>query len=396
MMSPLLNTAFLFVLVTISSNVGTAAAERQFVRRPDSERELPPIVRKLKMDEDTFTRSYTAVTAPKDITFVNPPNVQGLLTVQGSYFISFAGVFRTSSIELVPTTIGVGNLDFADQLVLQPKTIPSIDDDFTFGGKCTTTNGKTLTQIISHSCFYDLCLGSPTDCVNIYAGTRFNFSPIKEDSNRAYFASLQNNGNLDPEEGVSRNDKDKRVLQTNNKFGSRKSFKTNNKKRVVRGDITENEAPVSNTTPQTDNSRNAAGSRKLQNQLVVPADKLFQTFNGNDLAQNGRFPLPPSFPGFCIGGTGRYHGIKCSFDLITVAQRSVFQTTVRTESPTSSPTLTDEPTIDKNQNRDLSLEEKEEENRELFGRDDDPDDGVIVQKIFITSTQRLPLGPKAI
>ena len=83
MISPLLNTAFLYVLVTISSNnVGTTAAGRQFVRRPDSERELPPIERrKLETDTDgaevTFTRSYTAVTAPKDITFVNPPNIQG-------------------------------------------------------------------------------------------------------------------------------------------------------------------------------------------------------------------------------------------------------------------------------------------------------------------------------
>jgi hypothetical protein len=85
MISPLLNTAFLYVLVTISSNVGTTAAERQFVRRPDSERELPPIEhRKLETDgaEVTFTRSYTAVTAPKDITFVNPPNIQGKLQLQ--------------------------------------------------------------------------------------------------------------------------------------------------------------------------------------------------------------------------------------------------------------------------------------------------------------------------
>ena len=108
----------------------------------------------------------------------------------------------------------------------------------------------------------------------------------------------------------------------------------------------------------------------------------------------------------CIGGTGRYHGIKCSFDLITVAQRSVFPRTFDTSEPTSSPTLTDEPTDNRNDNRDLSQEE-EEENRELqlnrdddgpeINRDDDgPDVGVIVQKIFITSNQRLPLGPKAI
>ena len=231
-----------------------------------------------------------------------------MLTIQGSYFISFAGVFRTSSIELVPTIIGIGDLlfddDSQDQLVLQPKTIPSIDDDFTFGGKCTTTNGKTLTQIISHSCFYDLCLGSPTDCVNIYAGTRFNFSPIKIESNRGYFVGLQNNGNLNPEEGVSRDDDSDRSLQTNSKkegiFRNRgRSLQSNSKKRVVRGDITKNEAPVSNTTPQTNSPGNMAGSRKLQNQLVVPfRGKNFQRFDGSALAKNGRFPLPPSFPGY--------------------------------------------------------------------------------------------------
>ena len=64
------------------------------------------------------------------------------------------------------------------------------------------------------------------------------------------------------------------------------------------------------------------------------------------------------------------------------------------------PTLTNEPTDNRDNDRDLSQEEEEEEveDRELqLDRDDDgPDVGVIVQKIFITSNQRLPLGPKAI
>jgi hypothetical protein len=242
-------------------------------------------------------------------------------------------VFRTSSVELVPTNIGVGDLDLDSsnfinffvekpvsmvtgdlslstsasgdqQLVLQPKTIPSIDDDFTFGGKCTTTNGKTLTQITSHSCFYDLCLGSPTDCVNIYAGGRFNLSPIKTERNRAYLVGLQNDGLLDPEEAVRKK----------KKFGYGRSLhtedNTNIKKRrsaVVRGDITKNETPASNTRkdeaqpPQTNNSRNAAGSRKLQNQLKPSPkfpDKIFGSFDTEDVVENGRFPLPPNFPGY--------------------------------------------------------------------------------------------------
>merc|ERR1712166_917014 len=155
-------------------------------------------------DEDIFTRAFTVITSPKDITFVRPPKLQGSETLQGSYIITYGGVYRSSSVELVPTELFTVGDVLMPQIALQPKTTPAIDEDFTLGGKCTTTNGKTLTQIISHSCFYDLCLGSPTDCVNIYAGTRFNFSPIKIEPNRGYFVGLQNDGNLDPEEGVSR------------------------------------------------------------------------------------------------------------------------------------------------------------------------------------------------
>merc|ERR1712166_1738753 len=262
--------------------------------------------------------------------------------LQGSYIITYGGVYRSSSVELVPTELfsfGVG----VPQIALQPKTTPAIDEDFTLGGKCATTNGKTITGIISHSCFYDLCLGSPTDCINIYAGGRFNFSPIQDDNGRGIKVNTQNNGILDPEGGLN------------------------------------------------------AGRRKLQNQAsddrpvkIVP--------NGNVFAPGLRAALPPSFPGFGFGGTGRYQGIKCNFDLITVAQRSFFPLTISTEPPTASPTLTDEPTENKNNGRDLSQEdeqeEEEESNRELQ-RDGDLNSGVIVQKIFFTCNQRLPLGPKA-
>jgi len=185
-------------------------------------------------------------------------------------------------------------------------------------------------------------LGSPTDCINIYAGGRFNFSPIQDDNGRGILVNTQNNGILDPEGGLD------------------------------------------------------DGRRKLQNQAsddrpvgLVP--------NGNVFSPGFRAALPPSFPGFGFGGTGRYQGIKCNFDLITVAQRSFFPSASTTETPTASPTLTDEPTVNKNNNRDLSQEdeqEEEENNRDL--QTVDLDTGVIVQKIFFTCNQRLPLGPKAI
>ena len=376
--------AFLFVLATTAvtatatatatttdtaSDTASASAfgksVRKLHRRPDSERQLEPLPARRKRslwesldwtDEDIFTRAFTVITSPKDITFVRPPNLQGSETLQGSYIITYGGVYRSSSVELVPTELFTVGDVVLPQIALQPKTTPAIDEDFTLGGKCTTTNGKTLTGIISHSCFYDLCLGSPTDCINIYAGGRFNFSPIQGERSRAIFVNTENNGFLDPESEAGPDPK-----------------------------------------------------RKLQNQdsadrpvKIVPV--------GSDFVwapQGSRAALPPSFPGFGFGGTGRYQGIKCNFDLITVAQRSFFPKVITTESPTSSPTLTDEPTENRKR-RDLSQEDEhqEEENtRDLQRVDEDDkfvveggrlDTGVIAQKIFFTCNQRLPLGPKAI
>jgi hypothetical protein len=146
-----------------------------------------------------------------------------------------------------------------------------------------------------------------------------------------------------------------------------------------------------------------------------------------------RSALPPSFPGFVFGGVGNYEGIKGSFDLITVAQRSlnplVGRGITQTDQPTAAPTLTDAPTPDFQNGRDLqeeeneedrtattkddvttqsssnnNMEEVEEENEEQQERDlqrdsndfFDDNETVIVQKIFLVTNIRLPLGPKAI
>ena len=59
-----------------------ASAGRILVRRPDSERQLAPPDRisirfKEKEMEMIFTRAYTVVTSPKDVTLVDPPSIQG-------------------------------------------------------------------------------------------------------------------------------------------------------------------------------------------------------------------------------------------------------------------------------------------------------------------------------
>jgi len=343
---------FLLVLLAVTgADEQNVMPKRKLVRLPDSERQLEP--RKLSATmEKIHTRSYTVVTAPKDITFVLPPNAQKKQTLQGSYFTTFGGVFRSSSIELVPTeqvntfpqNTGVPAKTFVTN-VLQPASNPEIDEDFTLAGKCTVTNGISITTILSHSCFYDLCVGKPTDCVNIYAGTKFEFRPLQQSNANGIATNIQNNGLLDPkgkfEDGIPKD-------------------------------------------------------RKLQNQPGRPV-RTFNRLESNSVAGfsivNGRSALPPSFPGFCIGGIGRFAGIDCNFELITVAQRTINPTTITTEFPTAAPTTDDR--------RDLSGEDEdqEDEDRELqraVDADDGIPKGVIVQKIFLTSNIRLPLGPKAI
>ena len=59
-------------------NQAAASAGRILVRRPDSERQLaPPDLNKEKEMEMIFTRAYTVVTSPKDVTLVDPPTIQG-------------------------------------------------------------------------------------------------------------------------------------------------------------------------------------------------------------------------------------------------------------------------------------------------------------------------------
>ena len=98
--------AFLFVLATTAvtatatatatttdtaSDTASASAfgksVRKLHRRPDSERQLEPLPARRKRslwesldwtDEDIFTRAFTVITSSKDITFITPPNLQGM------------------------------------------------------------------------------------------------------------------------------------------------------------------------------------------------------------------------------------------------------------------------------------------------------------------------------
>ena len=62
-------------------NQAAISAGRILVRRPDSERQLAPPDRirisNKENEEMIFTRAYTVVTSPKDVTLVDPPTIQG-------------------------------------------------------------------------------------------------------------------------------------------------------------------------------------------------------------------------------------------------------------------------------------------------------------------------------
>jgi nitric oxide reductase activation protein len=100
-----------------------------------------------------------------------------------------------------------------------------------------------------------------------------------------------------------------------------------------------------------------------------------------------------------IASTHNFYFSLNIFDYLLLVTLYYFPEKLTTTSPTSSPTLTEEPTGDRRA-RDLSQEEVDSEKveRELqrIEEDDDLDTGVIVQKIFFTCNQRLPLSPKAI
>jgi hypothetical protein len=53
-------------------------------------------------------------------------------------------------------------------------------DNFFFNGECTAVAGFGASQVLAHSCFYNLCLGGlGEDCVNIFAGGGFIFDPLQ-------------------------------------------------------------------------------------------------------------------------------------------------------------------------------------------------------------------------
>jgi hypothetical protein len=283
-------------------------------------------------------RSFTAITLPEDYSFVSPPNLQQktapegnefLNTLQGSYVCQSASLYRPSSVELEPqrqkNSQNVEGLGFTTT-VLQPTVIPAKDEDFQLYSKCTVTDGTTLTSIKAHSCFYDICLGGTGNCLNVYAGGSFNFSPIPQANGRAIFANSQNNGFLDPTAGQQPN---------------------------------ENEGPF-NDRRDRDLQNQARGSGK-----ITPVAGLEAVLGGTEDSfsiKDLRSALPPSFPGFCIGGTGRFEGIMCSVEIITIAQRSIIPISLETSAPTASPTETDEPT---QQFNDFDRERR----RNLFARD---------------------------
>jgi hypothetical protein len=69
----------------------------------------------------------------------------------------------------------------------QPKFVPEADPGYFFDGECAASGGTGAgnnAKITSHSCILNLCLGGGGfNCLALYCGTRFDFSPASQPSN---------------------------------------------------------------------------------------------------------------------------------------------------------------------------------------------------------------------
>lgn len=323
--------------------------------------------------DTTYSRSYTVISKPRDIVFVASPSSNGSLP--GSYFVYRGGVFRPSSVRLIPKL-----KPDSDELDLQPDLIPTLDLDWTLSGRCTVTSARGR-RSTGHSCFYDLCLGSGTDCVNIYAGGKFEFG----------FENALTMQTI--------------TMQHVRIFNMPRCFLSMDEMRLFteweNRQITTGTVVKSSLEDLSSLREQAMICRQLEAMQLGDndPDRSLQAKNTQNVGvlkpldpnTSSRFALPPAFPGFVFGGVNRFEGIKGSFELITVAQRSPLIGS-KTASPTEAPTLTDEPS-------QLGAPILERDLQRIPVEADDYDGqevGVIVQKIFLVTNQRLPPGPKAV
>jgi len=174
-------------------------------------------------DVTLFTRSYltiagSQITAATGTEVVTEENVLGSLSfalgkipfpifnandknflVRGSSFLQSGPIYNPDDVQFIDCvkqpnkdscSNGLSSVVLPDpqtQGVLrygggkQPNVIElrPAKQNYFFNGECTTVAGFGGSQILAHSCFYNLCLGGlGEDCVNIFAGGGFIFDPL--------------------------------------------------------------------------------------------------------------------------------------------------------------------------------------------------------------------------
>jgi hypothetical protein len=151
--------------------------------------------RKKKTVEDdpsqVYSRSYLAITKAADFVFVTPTRIltdnsdnENNDSVIGSSIVQSGGIYDFNDIDFVSRTSNdkdprtPKNKQYAGKDSLQPTFIPQKDPGYFLDGECRATRGNGRKAIKAHSCLLNLCLGGGGyNCIALYAGTKFNFSP---------------------------------------------------------------------------------------------------------------------------------------------------------------------------------------------------------------------------
>ena len=175
-----LNITVAFLVALLSEDVAVAAKTKSKTsRRAEAngkkvEPKFATETRKL-YGEEFFEQRYVTIIGNEDVAFTGGFGSQGPEKLLGSVLYTSGGVYKEEDVVIRPRT-AQGGKRFAGGK--QPIKFPARRTNFFITGECTTTSAGSDIEITGHTCFYTLCLGGGgNNCVNMYAGGPFLFTP---------------------------------------------------------------------------------------------------------------------------------------------------------------------------------------------------------------------------
>jgi hypothetical protein len=175
-----LNITVALLVALLSGDVAVAAKTKSKTsRRAEANgKKVEPKFATEKVErklQELFEETYVTVIGSEAVRFVPGFGSNGPERLLGSVLYTAGGVYKEEDVNIRART-APGGKKFAGGK--QPIKFPARRTNFFITGECTTTAASSTTQITGHTCFYTLCLGGGGgNCVNLYAGGPFEFSP---------------------------------------------------------------------------------------------------------------------------------------------------------------------------------------------------------------------------